>query len=40
MKGRRPDEPLVTLTANNAVIHRLEVPFLDAERHLIEIRQD
>ncbi|MBK8637170.1 MAG: 16S rRNA (guanine(527)-N(7))-methyltransferase RsmG [Chromatiaceae bacterium] len=40
MKGRRPNEALVTLTPNNAVIHRLEVPFLDAERHLIEIRQD
>ena len=40
MKGRRPDEALATPTANNAVIHRLEVPFLDAERHLIEIRQD
>ena len=40
MKGRRPEEAPVTLTANNAVIHRLEVPFLDAERHLIEIRQD
>ena len=40
MKGRRPDEALATPTANNVVIHRLEVPFLDAERHLIEIRQD
>ncbi len=40
MKGRRPDEALATLTATNPVIHRLEVPFLDAERHLIEIRQD
>jgi 16S rRNA (guanine527-N7)-methyltransferase len=40
MKGRRPDAELDALTAPNRAIHRLEVPFLDAERHLIEIRQD
>ncbi len=40
MKGRRPDAELDALTAPNRAIHRLAVPFLDAERHLIEIRQD
>ncbi len=40
MKGRRPDTELASLTATGPVIHRLEVPFLHAERHLIEIRQD
>lgn len=40
MKGRRPDAALAAGVDNNTLIHRLEVPFLDAERHLIEIRQD
>ncbi|MFZ1537820.1 MAG: 16S rRNA (guanine(527)-N(7))-methyltransferase RsmG [Chromatiaceae bacterium] len=40
MKGRRPDAVLATLMATGPVVHRLEVPFLHAERHLIEIRQD
>lgn len=40
MKGRRPDAELAALTAFEPIIHRLDVPFLHAERHLIEIHQD
>jgi len=40
MKGRQPDAELRALAACNPILHRLAVPFLDAERHLIEIRQD
>ena len=40
MKGRRPDTELATLSAPAPRCHRLTVPGLDAERHLIEIRRD
>ena len=39
MKGRRPEQELADLglAADACRLHRLRVPFLDAERHLIEI---
>ena len=40
MKGRQPDAELKALATPNPIIHRLAVPLLDAERHLIEIRRD
>jgi 16S rRNA (guanine527-N7)-methyltransferase len=40
MKGRYPEEEIAALTTTQAVTHRLAVPFLDGERHLIEIRFD
>jgi len=40
MKGRQPDAELKALATSNPIIHRLAVPMLDAERHLIEIRRD
>lgn len=41
MKGQRPDKELETLPSNFNVkaIHRLEVPGLDAQRHLITIER-
>ena len=40
MKGRRPEAELAALSAPNPQCHRLSVPGLEAERHLIEIRRD
>lgn len=40
MKGRRPETELAALSALNPQCHRLNVPGLEAERHLIEIRRD
>lgn len=40
MKGRQPDAELKALATPNPIIHRLVVPLIDAERHLIEIRRD
>jgi len=40
MKGRWPADAITTLNAHSPLVHRLEVPFLCAERHLIEIRHD
>ena len=39
MKGKRPDREIVALPAGFRVlgVHRLEVPGLDEERHLVEI---
>jgi 16S rRNA (guanine527-N7)-methyltransferase len=40
MKGRRPEAELTALSAPHPLCHRLTVPGLDADRHLIEIRRD
>lgn len=40
MKGRWPADAITTLTTHSPLVHRLEVPFLGAERHLIEIRHN
>jgi hypothetical protein len=40
MKGRRPEAELMALSAPHPLCHRLTVPGLDADRHLIEIRRD
>ena len=40
MKGRYPAEEIAALANREALTHRLRVPFLDGERHLIEIRFD
>ena len=37
MKGRFPHDELAARGAPDAVVHRLDVPFLDGERHLLEI---
>ncbi|MEY6431190.1 16S rRNA (guanine(527)-N(7))-methyltransferase RsmG [Thioalkalicoccus limnaeus] len=40
MKGREPHEELAdpSLTSNDVVVHPLQVPFVEGDRHLIEIR--
>ena len=40
MKGRYPRGELDSLHSQCPAVHRLTVPFLDGERHLIEIRYD
>lgn len=42
MKGRYPEEELAdpTLAGLDVMVRRLRVPFLDGERHLIEIRHE
>lgn len=42
LKGRYPDEELAALdpAAGRVLVHRLEVPFVEGERHLIEIRPE
>jgi 16S rRNA (guanine527-N7)-methyltransferase len=40
MKGRYPGDELAGAAALEPMVHRLAVPFLDGERHLIEIRCD
>jgi len=43
MKGRRPEDTELRGLApppGCPEVHRLEVPFLDAERHLVEVRYD
>ncbi len=42
MKGRYPDLELAdpALAATDPEVHRVQVPFLDGERHLIELRRD
>jgi 16S rRNA (guanine527-N7)-methyltransferase len=40
MKGRYPSDELSHLPAPASSVHRLSVPFLDGERHLVEIRCD
>lgn len=37
-KGQRPDDEIQTLQGRTALIHRLAIPGLDVERHLIEIQ--
>lgn len=37
-KGQRPDDEIQTLQERTALIHRLAIPGLDVERHLIEIQ--
>lgn len=42
MKGRRPSEELAALAPvlGRVLVHRLAVPFVEGERHLIEIRPE
>jgi len=40
MKGRYPRDELDALGSHAMIVHRLAVPFLDGERHLIEIHYD
>jgi 16S rRNA (guanine527-N7)-methyltransferase len=42
MKGRRPNDELEALdpVSNRVLVHRLAVPFVEGERHLIEIRPE
>lgn len=43
MKGRRPEDAELSCLIprpDRLEIHRLQVPFLDAERHLVEVRYD